>query len=80
MINNFTNINKTNNHLSPQLVEHMTLEIQVLALEQEQKYGGVKPVNGIPILVFFLSYFKVQLYILFQGYIWLWALCITKQM
>lgn len=27
-------------------------------LEQAQKYGGVKPVNGIPILVFFLGYFK----------------------
>ena len=37
IINKFTNINKANNHLSPQLIEyrkrswHMTLEIHVIA-------------------------------------------------
>jgi hypothetical protein len=47
-INKSTNINKTNNHLSPQHTEckkdnDMTMEIQVLG--QAQKYGGVNVVN-----------------------------------
>jgi hypothetical protein len=28
MVNNSTNINKTNNHLSPQIIEHMVFEIR----------------------------------------------------
>jgi hypothetical protein len=55
MVNNFTKINKTNNHFSPQPVErkksplHIVLEIQVFTLGsgQAQKFDGVKPVNGI---------------------------------
>jgi hypothetical protein len=31
MVNNSTNINKTNNHLSPQIIEHMVFEILILA-------------------------------------------------
>jgi hypothetical protein len=43
----YANINKTNNHLSPQIIEHgkklrdLTVEIQV----QAQQCGGIKPVN-----------------------------------
>jgi len=43
MFNNFTNINKMNNHLSPQLTEYkkdhdifMTLEIHVLAWDRHK--------------------------------------------
>jgi hypothetical protein len=57
MINNSTNIKKTkNNYLSPQLIEHEKMttiyEIENLGsgLRQAQKYGRIKPVNGIPIL------------------------------
>ena len=50
MVNNCTNIKKTNNHLSPQI---LTLACDVgntcLVLEQAQTCGGVKLVNGFPI-------------------------------
>jgi hypothetical protein len=54
MVNNFTNINKTNNHLSPKLIVHkkiMTYDVgdASLGLGQARKSGGIKPVNGIPI-------------------------------
>jgi hypothetical protein len=51
MVNNSTNINKTNNHLSPSLAEHkkrLTLEIRVMAWDMVQKCGGIDRVNGIP--------------------------------
>jgi len=61
MVNNSTNINKTNSHLSPQITEpkkkrpqQMALEIKVLGFGQAQKCGMVKPINGIltfPILI-----------------------------
>jgi hypothetical protein len=53
MVNKSTNINKTNNHLSPQTTEYqkktMTYGIRnpCLGLAQAQKYGRVKPVNVI---------------------------------
>jgi len=53
MFNNSTNINKTNNHLSPEITEHkkrpqhMMLEIQFVA-------RGVKEVNGILTLPLFI--------------------------
>ena len=56
MVNNSTDINKTNNHLSPQLIEHknknMTYDIGNLSpyLGKAQKCGRVKLVNGIPTL------------------------------
>jgi hypothetical protein len=43
MVNNSTNINKTNNHIWPQIIEHkkimkqMTLEIQVQILDRHTK-------------------------------------------
>ena len=46
MVNNSTNINKTNNHIWPQIIEHkktmkqMTLEIQVQALDRHTKVVG----------------------------------------
>jgi hypothetical protein len=40
MINNFTNINKTNNHLLPELIEQAHTDF------------GVKPVNGTSTLPF----------------------------
>jgi hypothetical protein len=48
MVNNSININKTNNHLSFQLIEHKirqrhkTLEISDPGLGQAQTCGGVK--------------------------------------
>ena len=80
MVNNSTNINKTNNHLSPkeslncdgqqfhqyqqseqspliltEVAEHnktTTYDVENAGsnLEQEQTFGGIKPVNGIPTL------------------------------
>jgi len=57
MVNNSTNINYTNNHLLPQIIElkkhhdNMKLEIQVLAGEAI-KLWQVKPINGIyPLLI-----------------------------
>ena len=48
MVNNSTNINKTNNHLSPQVIKHkkktqimyITLEIQVLAWDSQNIWEG----------------------------------------
>ena len=48
MVNNSTNINKTNNHLSPQHIKHtkrprymyITLEIQVLAWVRQNIWEG----------------------------------------
>ena len=47
MVNNFTNINKTNNHLSPQLTEYKketTYDVgnSGLCLGQTKKCGGIK--------------------------------------
>ena len=54
MVNNSTNINKTNNHLSHQLTEHKKIPYVVgnpgTSLEHAELSGGVKPVNGIPIV------------------------------
>jgi len=54
MVNNSTNINKTNNHLSHQLTEHKKTPYDVgypvTSLEHAEQGGGVKPVNVIPIL------------------------------
>ena len=47
MVNNNTNINKTNNHLLPQLIKHSKRPRQMM-LEQAQKCYEVKFVNGIP--------------------------------
>jgi hypothetical protein len=46
MVNNSTNINKTNNHIWPQIIEHkkamkqMTLAIQVQTLDMHTKVVG----------------------------------------
>jgi hypothetical protein len=53
IVNNAININKTNNHLSHQIIEHkntMTYDVgnQGPGLRQEQKCGRVKSINGIP--------------------------------
>ena len=53
MVNNSTNFNKANNHLSSYLTEHKkttTYDIRNPApgLRQEKKVEEVKPVNGIP--------------------------------
>ena len=51
MINNSTN--KTNNHLSPQLIDnskpppHLTLEIHVLARDRHEEVTALNGVNGI---------------------------------
>ena len=46
MINNFTNINKTNNQRAPQLVEHMTLKIQVLAWNKHNNMAELNQLMG----------------------------------
>jgi hypothetical protein len=50
MVTNFTNINKTDNYLSPQLTEHKKTTTNDVGnpghgLGQTLKYGGVKPVT-----------------------------------
>ena len=55
MVNNSTNINKANKHLSPQLIEHKKNYDIIIGnpgpcLRQIEKCRGVKPVNGIPTL------------------------------
>ena len=55
MVNNSTNINKTNNQLSPELTEHKKDNDICIGnlgpgLGQAQKCGWVKPVNRIPTL------------------------------
>jgi len=52
MVNNSTNINKTNNDLSPQIIE-LKKRLKYVGnpdpgLRQAQKYGRVKPIIGIP--------------------------------
>ena len=52
--NNSTNINKTNNDISPKIIEHRRPTYEVgntgPLLGQGQTYGGFKLVNGIKIL------------------------------
>ena len=56
MVNNSIKINKTNNHLSPELLDYKkkTRTYDVVnpgpGLGQAQKCGGVISVNGIPSL------------------------------
>jgi len=55
MVNNFTNINKTNNHSSPQLIQHKkttTYDVRNPGpgFRQAHKCRWLKPVNGIPTL------------------------------
>jgi hypothetical protein len=56
MVNNSTNINKTNNHLSPSLNEHKRKDHDIWrrksspGLGQAKKCGRAKPVDGIPVL------------------------------
>ena len=55
MVNNSTNINKTNVCLSPQLTEHKKTTTYDVGnpghgLEQTQQYVGVKPVTEISFL------------------------------
>jgi len=64
MVNNSTNINKTNNYLSPQFIEHLKKKTTTYdignpspGLEQTQ---NVKPINEISTLVncYFFSTFN----------------------
>ena len=55
MVTNATNINKTNNYLSPELTEEKKTTVYDVgnpgpALGHAHKYVGVKLVNGIPTL------------------------------
>ena len=54
MVNNSTDINKKNNHLSPALSEHIIDHHDVgnphPGFGRAEKCGGVKPVNGISTL------------------------------
>ena len=59
MANNSTDINKTNNYLSHQLVEQMKNEAYDVrnrghGFGQVHKYGGIKPGNEIPISTWWL--------------------------
>ena len=52
MVNNFNNINRTNNYLSPQIIElkegpwHMALEIQVPAWDMHINVSGLNRLIG----------------------------------
>jgi len=72
MVINSTNINKTNNHISPQIIEHkkdhnIWLFNPVPGLGQVEKCGRVKPVNRIHTLVMGLWYL-MPLSTIFQLY------------
>jgi len=66
MVNNFTNINKTNNHLSPQAIKYgeknMTNDDENPGpgLGKARKCGSVKQVNAIPIVPFWYLDLKQQ--------------------
>jgi hypothetical protein len=48
MVNNSTNINKTNNYCLPQIIELKNmLEFQVLSWDMHKKCGRIKPVYEI---------------------------------
>ena len=59
MVNNFTNINKTNKHLLPQTIEHhktaTTYDVGNKVIMQVQQRSGLKPVNEIPPLLIIWS-------------------------
>lgn len=58
MIKKFTNIHKTNNHLSPEITEDkISLEL-VSSLGQAQICGGVELVNEIPNLIVIVDIVK----------------------
>jgi hypothetical protein len=54
MINNYSNINKTDNYLSPQIIEdksflkspHTTWEIQILALDSHKNVARLNRLMG----------------------------------
>ena len=52
MVNNSININKTNSHLSPPLIDHKKRPFEVrntgLGLEQAYQCGEVKPLHNTP--------------------------------
>ena len=61
MVNNSTNINKTNNHLSYQIIQYKQTIAYYVGdsghdLGQAEKSGGVKPVNGIFNIFYELKY------------------------
>ena len=69
MSNNFTNISKTNNHLWPSIIEHIKKEEKTTAyglgnpdldLRQTQMCGGIKPVNGIPNTIIYISQYHLN--------------------
>jgi hypothetical protein len=60
MVNNSTNVSKTNNHLSQQIKSLSIQQTKTYDLKnagpglgQAQKCGRIKPANGIPILGLF---------------------------
>ena len=58
MVNSFFNINKANNHLSSQTIAHKHTTTYVVGdrgsgLGQAQLGGGVKPINGTPMIIYY---------------------------
>ena len=80
MVNNNTYTNKTNNHLSPKIIEHEKDDDTPVynvgnpdsSLGPSHKYGGVKPINGISnllIIVCFIFILPAIIYI-YIYYVW----------
>ena len=66
MVNNSTNINKMNIHLSPQSTTRghdMRLEIQTLTWNRHKNLMGVKPVKGITTLPFLIFWSQTTMQI-----------------
>jgi hypothetical protein len=87
MVNNSTNINKTNNHLSPQIIEHKkkhkkkqnkttAYNIVNCGLRQLQRCSDVKPVNDITNLHFWCVDLQRQL--VFTK--WVSACCLKRHL
>ena len=58
MVNSFFNINKANNLLSSQAIAHKHTTTYVVGdrgsgLGQAQLGGGVKPINGTPMIIYY---------------------------
>jgi hypothetical protein len=60
MVNNSTNINKTNNHLSTQIIEHkntmtITLEIKVLTWDKHKNVVGLYRIENHIYVILFIN-------------------------
>ena len=82
MVNNYTYTNKTNNLLSPKIIEHEKDDDTPVynvgnpdsSLGPSHKYGGVKPINGISnllLIVFYIHIARHYIYLYILSMVWI---------